>query len=569
MDSVHAGPVRVLLLSADFHTARLIDELLRANWSRVQLLAHAEWDAAAAQALVDYPSCCVLLDVPAGENDATLDLLEYVRLSAPDAPIVLLSAGDDEALALEAVKAGAQDYLVKSELQATVLRRALTHAIERKRSESDLAHQALHDQLTGLPNRALFLDRLGVALERARRSGTQTAVMFLDFDNFKEINDCHGHAVGDRLLITLGERLSAMLRPMDTVARFGGDEFTFLFEDLTSEREVVLIADRICQAASRPIDVDGVELTITVSVGIAMVADPSVPPETVIREADAAMYRAKERGRSRFELFDEDSRRRAIARIELEAELRQAVDRDQLRLKYRPRIALNEVTDVLWVDAQVHWQHPRRGLLDPEQFMPVADATGSATAILRFALEHALHRLAHWRTSKPEMRLSLGMSARQLRDASLESVLSDAINASGVAPGAVCLEIPEGAVGEDPEAVTETLRALEEIGVRLALSDFGSGAAPFSRLRQLPIDALKIHRSFIRELGESDEDASIVVALVELGHALGLGVVADGVETEAQLETLRDLGCDAAQGDLIGLPATEEQTHALLAAEVA
>jgi diguanylate cyclase (GGDEF)-like protein len=568
VDSVHAGPVRVLLLSADFHTARLIDELLRAQWSRVQLLAYAEWDAAAAQALVDHPSCCVLLDAPAGENDATLDLLEYVRLSAPDAPIVLLSAGDDEALALAAVKVGAQDCLVKSELEANVLRRALTHAIERKRSESSLAHQALHDQLTGLPNRALFLDRLGVALERARRSGTQTAAMFLDFDNFKEINDCHGHAVGDRLLVTLAGRLSAMLRPMDTVARFGGDEFTFLFEDLTSEREVVLIADRICQAASRPIDVDGLELTITVSVGIAMVADPSVPPETVIREADAAMYRAKERGRSRFELFDEDSRRRAIARIELEAELRQAVDRDQLRLRYRPRIALNEVTDVFWVDAQVHWQHPRRGLLDPDEFMPVADA-GSATAILRFELEHALHQLAHWRTSRPEMRLSLGMSARQLRDASLESVLTGAIDASGVDPGAVCLEVPEGAVGDDPEAVTETLRALAETGVRLALSDFGSGAAPFSRLRQLPLDALKIHRSFTRELGESDEDASIVVALVELGHALGLGVVADGVETEAQLETLRELGCDAAQGDLIGPPATEEQIQALLVAEVA
>jgi diguanylate cyclase (GGDEF)-like protein len=569
VDSVHAGPVRVLLLSADFHTARLIDELLRAQWSRVQLLAYAEWDAAAAQALVDHPSCCVLLDAPAGENDATLDLLEYVRLSAPDAPIVLLSGGDDEALALAAVKVGAQDCLVKSELEANVLRRALTHAIERKRSESSLAHQALHDQLTGLPNRALFLDRLGVALERARRSGTQTAAMFLDFDNFKEINDCHGHAVGDRLLVTLAGRLSAMLRPMDTVARFGGDEFTFLFEDLTSEREVVLIADRICQAASRPIDVDGLELTITVSVGIAMVADPSVPPETVIREADAAMYRAKERGRSRFELFDEDSRRRAIARIELEAELRQAVDRDQLRLRYRPRIALNEVTDVFWVEAQVDWQHPRRGLLDPEEFMPVADATGSAPAILRFALEHALHQLAHWRTSRPEMRLSLGMSARQLRDASLESVLTGAIDASGVDPGAVCLEVPEGAVGDDPEAVTETLRALAETGVRLALSDFGSGAAPFSRLRQLPIDALKIHRSFTRELGESDEDASIVVALVELGHALGLGVVADGVETEAQLETLRQLGCDAAQGDLIGPPATEEQIQALLVAEVA
>jgi len=569
VDSVHAGPVRVLLLSADFNTARLIDEQLRANWSRVQLLAHAEWDAAAAQALVDHPSCCVLLDVPAGENEAMLELLEYVRLSAPDAPIVLLSPGDDETLALEAVKAGAQDCLVKSELRAPVLRRALTHAIERKRSESDLAHQALHDQLTGLPNRALFLDRLGVALERARRSGTQTAVMFLDFDNFKEINDSHGHTVGDRLLMTLAGRLSALLRPMDTVARFGGDEFTFLFEDLTSEREVVLIADRICQAASMPIDVNGVELTITVSVGIAMVADPSVPPETVIREADAAMYRAKERGRSRFELFDEESRRRAVARIELEAELRQAVERGQLRLQYQPRIALNEITDALWVDAQVHWQHPRRGLLDPEEFMPVADATGSATAISRFALERALHQLAHWRAAKPEIRLSLGISARQLRDASLASVLSAAIRASGVDPGAVCLEIPEGAVGEDPDAVTETLRTLEETGVRLALSDFGSGAAPFSRLRQLPIDALKIHRGFVGALGESDEDASIVGALVELGHALGLGVVADGVETEAQLETLRELGCDGAQGDLIGPPATEEQTHALLVAEVA
>ena len=324
-DSVHAGPIRVLLVSADFATARRIDELLHATWGRLQVLAHAEWDAAAAQALVDFPSCCVLLDVPADAHEEAINLLEYVRLSAPDAPIVLLSDGDDEALALEAVKAGAQDCLVKSELAPALLRRTLTHAIERKRSEADLAHQALHDQLTGLPNRALFLDRLGVALERARRSGTQLAVMFLDFDNFKQINDSRGHAVGDRLLTALGERLSTLLRPMDTVARFGGDEFTFLFEDLTSEREVVLIADRICHAASPAIDIDGVELSVTVSVGIAMVADPTVSPDTVIRDADAAMYRAKERGRSRFELFDEESRRRAIARIELEGAIREAV----------------------------------------------------------------------------------------------------------------------------------------------------------------------------------------------------------------------------------------------------
>jgi diguanylate cyclase (GGDEF)-like protein len=568
-NSVHAGPVRVLLVSADLRTAQLIDELLHTTWGRAQLLSHPEWDAAAAQAVVDYPSCCVLLDVPAGAREETMDLLAYVRLSAPDAPIVLLSDAEDEPLALEAVKAGAQDCLAKSELGPALLRRTLTHAIERKRAESELAHQALHDQLTGLPNRALFLDRLGVALERARRSGTQVAVMFLDFDNFKHINDSRGHAVGDRLLAALGERLSTLLRPMDTVARFGGDEFTFLFEDLTSEREVVLIADRICQAASPPINIDGVELTVTVSVGIAMVADPTVPAETVIREADAAMYRAKERGRSRFELFNEDSRRRAIARIELEAAIRQAVEHGQLRVHYQPRIALNQFTDVLWVDAQVQWQHPRRGLLGPAEFMPLAEDTGAATAIGRFALEQAVAQLARWRASKPDMRLSLGISARQLRDANLATGLTEAIGASGVDPGAICVEVPEAAVTDDPEASIAALRTLKASGVRLALDDFGLGGSSLSRLRELPVDALKIHRSFIHALGESDEDASIVIALIELGHALGLGVIADGVDTETQLEQLREFGCDAAQGDLIGGAVSGEQTEALLVAKVA
>ncbi len=563
--------MRVLLLSGDYRTARVIDDLLHATWSRVHVAAHAEWDAAAAQALVDHPTCCVLLDVPPGpeEQRDALDLLERVRLSAPDAPILLLSAAEDEALALAALKNGAQDCLAKSELDPALLRRALTHAIERKRSDTALAHQALHDQLTGLPNRALFLDRLGVALDRARRSGGQLAVMFLDFDNFKVINDTRGHAVGDRLLGALGERLSTLLRPMDTVARFGGDEFTFLFEDLTSEREVVLIADRICQAASLPIEIDGLELTVTVSVGIAMVADPTVPADTVIREADAAMYRAKERGRSRYELFDEDSRRRAVARIELEAAIRQAVERSELRVRYQPRIALQHFTAVAWLDAHVFWHRSQHGLIPAEEFMPLAQDTGMAIPIGRFALEHGLAQLARWRESKPDMRLSLSISGRQLRDAKLASALSDALRVTDVDPGAICLEIPEGAVGEDPVAAIAALRSLKATGVRLALGDFGSGACPFTHLRELPIDALRINENFIRPLGESAEDASIVSALIELGHALGLGVVADGVETEAQIEQLRELGCDAAQGRLIGPLVSAEQVEALLVAGAA
>jgi diguanylate cyclase (GGDEF)-like protein len=582
----HAGPARVLLLSADYRTARRIDELLNGAGSGVQLLVHADWDAAAAQALVDHPRCCVLLDASLGRREDTLELVEYVRLSAPAAPIILLTDGDpavatavatdgatdaatvatgDDVLALEAVRAGAQDCLVKSELHPALLRRALTHAIERKRSEAELVRRALHDQLTGLPNRVLFLDRLGVALERSRRSRTQLAVLFLDLDNFKHINDSRGHAVGDRLLAALGHRVSRLLRPMDTVARFGGDEFTFLFEDLSSEREVVLIADRICQAASRPIEIDGVALTVTVSVGITMVADPSVAPETVIREADDAMYRAKERGRSRFELFDEDSRRRAIARIELEAALRQAVEHGQLRLHYRPSIALHGLGDVAWVEARVHWQHPGRGLLGPDEFMRLAEATGTAVPIGRFALAHAVAHLARWRLHKPDMRLSVSISPQQLRDV---NALSEAIRTTACDPGTLCLEIPESAVGEDPEAATAALRTLKATGVALALVEFGSGAAPFLRVRELPIDVIKLHESFISTLEDSDANTAIVAALVELGHALGVDVVAAGVQTEAQLNRVRELGFDAAQGEFLGPLVTAAQLEAQLMAEV-
>ncbi|HUA47090.1 MAG TPA: EAL domain-containing protein [Solirubrobacteraceae bacterium] len=558
---VHAGPIRVLLVSSDYRTARRIEELVRSARQRAHLLTYATWDAAAAQAVVDHPGCCVLLDVA---SEDTMMLLQYVRMSAPEVPVVLLTPHDDEELAMRAVREGAQDCLVTSSLDVASLRRALAYAIERKRAETQLAHQALHDQLTALPNRALFLDRLGVALERARRSGAQLAVLFLDFDNFKQINDSRGHAAGDRLLAILGERFSGLLRPMDTVARFGGDEFTFLFEDLTSEREVVLIADRICQAARRPIHIDGVELSVTVSVGIAMVADPAVAPETVIREADAAMYRAKERGRSRFELFDEESRQRAVERIELEAAIRRAVERGELRVHYQPNLVLHEQGEMPGVEALLRWQHPTRGLIAAREFLPLADDIGLAVPIGRFVVEHALARLSHWRARKPDMALSLNVSARQLRDPGLPELVSDALRAGELDPAAVCLEIAESTVADDPDAAIDALERLKATGVRIALDDFGSGAASLSRLRELPVDALKLHESFIAPLGSSPEDALVVGALVELGHALGLAVVAEGVERDAQLEQLRELGCDAAQGYAIGRPVSEEQLEAAL-----
>ncbi len=565
--------MRVLLLSCDYRTARLIDELLHATWSEVQLITHATWDAPAAEALLDHPGCCVLLDAaPAPQSeggDDPMSLLDYVRMSAPDAPIVLLCADEDEDLTLNAVRQGAQDCLIKSELEPVLLRRALVRAIERKRAEAQLAHQALHDQLTGLPNRALFLDRLSVALERSRRSGAPLAVLFLDFDNFKEINDSRGHAAGDYVLCTLGERLSGLLRPMDTVARFGGDEFTFLFEGITSEREVVLIADRICQAAARPVEVGGVPLAVTVSVGVALVDDPTVAPDTIIREADAAMYRAKDQGRSRFELFDEDSRRRANERIELEADIRQALERGELRVHYQPYVVLHGMDVVAGIEALVRWQHPTRGLLAAAEFMPLAEDVGLAVPIGRFVVPEALGRLSRWRARKPDMTLSLNISPRQLRDADLPGLLSESLRASDLDPAAIYVETSESGLAEDPDASIQALHALKAIGVRITIDDFGVGALPISRLRELPVDAVKIHESFVVGLGTDSENAAMAGALVELGHALGLDVIAKGIESDTQLEQLRELGCDAVQGDAIGRPVDDEQFDAQLLAEVA
>jgi diguanylate cyclase (GGDEF)-like protein len=560
-----AAPARVLLVEDDPRAAMLIGEMLRATWPQGLVLSHAQRLGDATQELLDHGASCVLLGLSAPGADQ-IEFVEQIRIAAPDAPIVVLSDHADEETAMRAVRAGAQDFLVKSELSPSRLGRALKFAIERKRSEVQLAHQALHDSLTGLPNRALFLDRLGVALDRSRRTSTSVAVLFLDVDGFKQVNDTLGHAAGDRVLAELADRLRTMLRPMDTVARFGGDEFTFLFEELASEREVVLIAERISRAAGLPIQLDDGEASITVSIGIAMVADPSVPPETAIREADAAMYRAKELDRSRYELFDEASRQRAMERLELETALRHAVERGELRVHYQPKVSLDGTRSVIGFEALVRWQHPDRGLIEPSEFIPLAEETGLILPIGEYVLEHALRQIARWRRDKPGVTVSVNVSPRQLEDTGLVAMLAGAIRMSGNDAGALCLEVTETAVTQNADVAVRALQGVKAMGVRIAIDDYGTGSASLSSLKRLPIDTLKIHESFVRGLGSSAEESPIVAAVVELGHALGLTVVAEGVETDSELAELQALGCDGAQGFLLGRPVPEEEAHALLRA---
>jgi diguanylate cyclase (GGDEF)-like protein len=537
--------------------------MLQASWSHGLVVAHAGQLTDARQELLEHAASCVLLDL--SEHEDRIAAVEQIRTAAPEVPIVVLAEHADEDEAVTVVKAGAQDYLIRSELSPALLRRAVMYAIERKRLEAQLAHRALHDSLTGLPNRALFLDRLGVALDRSRRNNASIAVLFLDVDNFKQINDSLGHAAGDRVLSGLADRLQSMLRPMDTVARFGGDEFTFLFEELTSEREVILIAERIGRAVRVPIHLEEADTAVTVSIGISIVTDPTMPAETVIREADSAMYRAKQLGRSRYELFDETSRQRAVDRLELEGALRQALERSELRVHFQPKLSFEAgAARVTGLEALLRWQHPSRGMLAPSEFLQLAEDSGLMLEIGQYVLAHSLHQLLIWREHWPDLTITINVSARQLEDMSFVTLLAGQLTATGVDPHAVCLDISERAASHNPDVSVRAVQALKALGVKIAIDDFGTGSSSLPNLTQLAIDSIKIHESLVGALGRDPGDAPLVRAVIELGHALGVEVVAEGVENDAQLDQLRALGCDGAHGFLLGRPVPEDEVLELL-----
>ena len=420
---------------------------------------------------------------------------------------------------------------------------------ERKAAELELAHQALHDALTGLPNRVLFLDRLKHALARSKRRGAgATAVFFLDVDRFKLVNDSLGHDAGDELLVDVARRLGDVLRPADTVARFGGDEFTVLCEDVADGDEAEAIAGRIVDVFAEPFVLAGGEIFLSTSVGIALAGGPDELPEDLIRDADAAMYRAKERGKARFEVFDEDMRAHAVRRLEMESALRRALERGELRVHYQP---LCEVAggEVVGCEALVRWEHPERGLLAPAEFVPLAEETGLILPLGEWVLRAACLAAAGW---PPGWEVAVNLTARQLAQPDLVGVVSSALEDAGLAPGRLCLELTESAVLGAGAA--ETLRALKALGVRLAIDDFGTGWSSLGHLRSFPLDVVKLDRSFVAGLGTIARDDAIAAAVISLAHALGLRTIAEGVETPAQRAMLERLGCDAAQGYLLGRP---------------
>ncbi|RSM65147.1 hypothetical protein DMH04_49750 [Kibdelosporangium aridum] len=429
---------------------------------------------------------------------------------------------------------------------------------ERREAEARLVHQALHDSLTGLPNRALLMDRLKQVLARADRHPTLTAVMFLDLDGFKDINDSLGHDIGDQVLREIAARISSQVRPSDTVARLGGDEFVVLCSDLLSEQSAVEISERLTAAVGKPVALPGyeVEVEVTASIGIALSDNDSLTPEDMLRNADAAMYGAKTQGKNRWEIFDETRRARAVDRVAVASTLRQALRDDRFVLHFQPVIDLDTGKAVA-VESLVRLEDPCRGLLPPAAFIQVAEDSGLIVPIGTYVLEEACRQLAAWRASgvvPPDFRAAVNLSARQATQPDLATTVGAALSRAKLEPSALALELTETVL---MDADTSTLRQFEELremGVGLGIDDFGTGYSSLSYLKRLPVSIIKVDRSFVAGLVTDPSDREIVTAVIRLGQALGLTTIAEGVEDAEQFSMLQDLGCDQAQGFLLGRP---------------
>jgi diguanylate cyclase (GGDEF)-like protein/PAS domain S-box-containing protein len=450
---------------------------------------------------------------------------------------------------------------------------------ERKALEDQLTHQAFHDPLTALPNRALLMERLQHVLTRATRHEEAGAVLFLDLDRFKVVNDSLGHTAGDQLLIAVSERLTTCIRStemparingkppiLSTVARLGGDEFAILLEDLQSINDAARVAEHITEQLCDPFHIAGQELFVTASIGLVLSTPEYHRPEDLLRDADVAMYRAKNRGRACYEIFDPSMNLRAMERLQLETGLRHALERGELRVYYQPKVSL-ATGRIVATEALVRWERPEHGLMAPSEFVPLAEETGMILAIGEWVLQEACRQTRLWQAAyptEPPLSTAINLSARQFQHPDLVDQVKRVLNETGLEPSCLNLEITESVAMEDAEAAICELGRLQGLGIQLDIDDFGTGYSSLSYLKRFPVNTLKIDRTFVSGLGEDTGDSAIVRATITLGHTLGMQVTAEGIETAAQLDQLRALGCDLGQGYFFARPLSSIEMEVLL-----
>jgi diguanylate cyclase (GGDEF)-like protein/PAS domain S-box-containing protein len=462
---------------------------------------------------------------------------------------------------------------------------------ERKIFEKQLEHQAFYDALTDLPNRTLFMDRLDHALASLKRSeGKSVAVLFVDLDNFKLVNDSLGHKIGDQVLIAVARRLHSCTRAEDTVGRFGGDEFIVLLRDIEDVGEAVRAAERLSQELQTVFTLGEIEVVVSPSIGISLGTTAFDRADDLLRDADTALHQAKVQGKARHAIFDSDMYEQVLKRLKLEGDLRRALERDEFRVYYQPQMKLNtelqdylrasgsraivarkqETTEAFRIkgtEALVRWQHPELGLISPAEFIPVAEETGLIVQIGRWVLEEACLQTRRWNDrhpGEPSLTVCVNLSARQFHDPGICQDVARVLQETGLDPRCLCLEITESVVMKDVEITSATLRELKGLGVKLAADDFGTGYSSLSYLKRFPVDYLKIDKTFVKGLGEDIEDTAIVRTVVELAHTFGMEAIAEGVETEGQAEMLRGMGCDFVQGYHFSKPLPPEDVPGYL-----
>ena len=531
-------------------------------------LEEAETSAAALTALQDNKFDCVLLDYILPPTDG-LTIMQTIRSKGNSVPIIILTGHGDEQLAVRLLHAGAADYLAKDRLSADALSRSLRHVLhshqlelKRLRAEQSLRHLATHDSLTDLPNRVLLKDRLQQALINSHQQDNSAGILFVDLDRFKMINDSLGHAAGDSLLKTVSNRLAKALRAGDTVARWGGDEFVVVLANIATPDNLREIAQHLLEVARDPIMIDGQQLFVTASIGGCDSSHSDDNIDTLLTNANTAMHCAKQQGRDKFIAYTATMNTNTSLRLALETDLRYALDRQELELYYQPLWDLRH-NQAAAVEALLRWNHSARGTLNPGQFLPIAEETGLSVAIGEWVLHTACSENQAWqRSGLPPLSVAVNLSDRQFRHPDLIANVRYALQNSGLAAQWLEIELTEDIVMHGVNDAIQILHELRALGVRLSIDDFGTGYSSLSYLKRFPLDTLKIDRSFIKDILTDPHDATIVAAVVAMAQKMNLEVVAEGVESEQQLEFIRQQGCNRVQGYFISKPVPGQQlTH--------
>ena len=547
----------VLLVEDSLIDAQLIRRLLRRVTASYYRVTHVRTLNDAVLSAEDLVPDVILADLNLPDSRGT-QTVASLQTSYQDIPLVIVSAWEDEATSQRSVKAGAQDYLVKGHIDGANLHRVIRYAIERKRTELELVRLAHFDQLTSLPNRTLLRERVDHALARAMRAGSGVATLILDMDRFKEINDMLGHEVGDKLLIEAARRIRAAVRDQDTVARLGGDEFAVVLEGVSEAKEVLPVIERIIKSLGEVTSIDGHEVKTSTSVGIAMYPENGNDLSELLRAADLAMYQAKSSGNGRYQFFADAMQEEAQSRHALEWALRRAVERKEFELVYQPQLCLRTGM-VIGVEALLRWMSPTRGLLTPYHFIAGLEEFRLINEVGEWVLQTACEQIRKWHLMDFEpMRIAVNVSAQQFDDPMLIDKVRRALKETKLPPEFLELELTESCLMSDPAQTTALLREIRDVGVRIAIDDFGTGYSSLTYLHEFPLNALKIDKNFVQSVASNDRGGPISKMVIGLGQNLGLEVIAEGVETEAQLQYMREHGCDVAQGYFYARPESPE-----------